>query len=745
MRWDDEWEGAVAIPYFQGFGQDIPKVAQDPSEPPSPFGDDDEDDDVEDDAEDPSDWDVLFRKGKFEIQVATRGEARVRPTDEQRRAWRTVLDRGDAVWDELMDAVVEEYRRQRPVRVRWWRAVFGDHALDRMLPDVKDAKSMRRLVRPVGVLVQPVKEKSAQTPDVLVQFIASWHDPAFSVFLRDGRVADIANYTLRERDEDPIFLDHPAIGRLVWSDVSRTWLGDTPYEPFRDYCNVADWRTNFRRNRARFKNPELPLEWPFVQGRFVVEVFPKDVEPPTVNQAKALEAFRAGGGRNAKAVLEALLPHYNAYLADRRANPPPTLSGSSNPFLELMKIMQTGGESAAADATSGFMKDSVERLRTGNVSPPPVADVHPEFKSIDELNDALKLEAINVFPDDGRGGSPPLGFKFYGVADGVFGVRWRDGKVEAAGEDTVAEPKPPPAGGKKKRPTVPELVTEVVESAVVAIARTKAVDAAAGDAPGGTAADSVTLAFRERSSDKVYRAEVVTKGKGHVVNFAFGRRGAKLSTGTKTPKPVPLAKAREIFRKLVDEKTAKGYRPEGQAAAAAEPAKAPAAKAKASPAPSAAPGAGTYDLKVVEDDGYDVEADLKSPVLDRAMHAKGKVRLRLSRERPEPGTRKKGFALDPYPAASVEWYLQSQAGVRQTLETQLSKHQEEFDPEGDPIRDEVWEWVEVLCVDLDAKPARHKGRPSRSSLRVVLDCDWEQEHTVVAEFRDGTFVKLYTE
>ena len=46
LRWDDEWEGAVAIPYFQGFGQDIPKFAQDPSEPP---GDDEDAEDVEDD------------------------------------------------------------------------------------------------------------------------------------------------------------------------------------------------------------------------------------------------------------------------------------------------------------------------------------------------------------------------------------------------------------------------------------------------------------------------------------------------------------------------------------------------------------------------------------------------------------------------------------------------------------------------------------------------------------------------
>jgi len=46
-----------------------------------------------------------------------------------------------------------------------------------------------------------------------------------------------------------------------------------------------------------------------------------------------------------------------------------------------------------------------------------------------------------------------------------------------------------------------------------------------------------------------------------VVNFAFGRRGTTLQTGTKTPSPVDFETARKTYDKLVREKQAKGYTP----------------------------------------------------------------------------------------------------------------------------------------------------------------------------------------
>jgi bifunctional non-homologous end joining protein LigD len=70
---------------------------------------------------------------------------------------------------------------------------------------------------------------------------------------------------------------------------------------------------------------------------------------------------------------------------------------------------------------------------------------------------------------------------------------------------------------------------------------------------------SASLHFREGNSDKVYHAAIEPKGEGYLVNFAYGRRGNTLTTGTKTSHPVSLAEATKAFDKLVASKLAKGY------------------------------------------------------------------------------------------------------------------------------------------------------------------------------------------
>src|ERR1035441_5424786 len=72
-------------------------------------------------------------------------------------------------------------------------------------------------------------------------------------------------------------------------------------------------------------------------------------------------------------------------------------------------------------------------------------------------------------------------------------------------------------------------------------------------------AERVALYYREGSSDKVYQAAIEPAGNQFVVNFAYGRRGATLTTGTKTSSPVDYDTAKKIYTKLVGEKKAKGY------------------------------------------------------------------------------------------------------------------------------------------------------------------------------------------
>jgi bifunctional non-homologous end joining protein LigD len=73
--------------------------------------------------------------------------------------------------------------------------------------------------------------------------------------------------------------------------------------------------------------------------------------------------------------------------------------------------------------------------------------------------------------------------------------------------------------------------------------------------------ESTTLYYREGSSDKIYQAALEAANGGFVVNFAYGRRGSTLQTGTKTQSPVPLAKAKRVFDNLIQSKMAKGYTP----------------------------------------------------------------------------------------------------------------------------------------------------------------------------------------
>ena len=70
--------------------------------------------------------------------------------------------------------------------------------------------------------------------------------------------------------------------------------------------------------------------------------------------------------------------------------------------------------------------------------------------------------------------------------------------------------------------------------------------------------DRVNLWYCEGASDKEYQAEVVPVADGFQVNFAYGRRGSTMNTGTKTSKPVPYAQAKKIFDTLVQRKAGQG-------------------------------------------------------------------------------------------------------------------------------------------------------------------------------------------
>jgi len=71
---------------------------------------------------------------------------------------------------------------------------------------------------------------------------------------------------------------------------------------------------------------------------------------------------------------------------------------------------------------------------------------------------------------------------------------------------------------------------------------------------------SKQLHYQDGHSDKVYNVTIEEVQPAlYVVNFAYGRRGSTLQTGTKTSKPTGILEAEKIARKLITEKLNKGY------------------------------------------------------------------------------------------------------------------------------------------------------------------------------------------
>src|SRR2546423_1994202 len=101
-----------------------------------------------------------------------------------------------------------------------------------------------------------------------------------------------------------------------------------------------------------------------------------------------------------------------------------------------------------------------------------------------------------------------------------------------------------------------------------------------------------------------------------------------------------------------------------------------------------------------------IRGSVTSPSLDPHMHPRGKVRVFiLTKRKLERG--KKGFILDSFQLRSLQEYLRIQDYIRQTLERELPVDQEAVDPEGEPVRGDVWSWARVRYLDLRLRDLRN--------------------------------------
>ena len=413
----------------------------------------------------PGEEETLFRDGKFKLSFAGKRSDEDEddetnrpkpPSPKQRAAWNAIVARGDSAWAELMALMTAEYQHQRPTRMRWWRAIYGEFLLDEALPDVRDAAGMKKLVRPIEFRVKRVK-KDAASADVAVWFTCTWNTDGVVVLLRDGRAVEVGAIDLlvpmKKRPEPA--LDHPVFGPLrripdddPWEVVAKMnplqpqqaaaavkarvpypWEGTMRCEPLRDYFLAADDRAKFKFDPAHADAPQSAMPWDFAQGNFDLRVYAQRGQEPSDAQAEAFTTFKADDARHAATLVAAVFDHYTANSEKHRS-----LWSDENLHSAVSKL--------------GFVPGS--GLAPAERKPGYIDEVIPKLDSAAGLHDRMWLKHVHVHPaDDGGGGEGvTIAFQFVctWIGDG-FTVHWRGGRVEKIGRWKTAEPSFPSKRG----------------------------------------------------------------------------------------------------------------------------------------------------------------------------------------------------------------------------------------------------------------------------------------------------------
>lgn len=358
---------------------------------------------VEED-DDPLSPERLFREGRCWVTIAAANPSRP-PSAGQQAAWTKLLERGDALWDEVMARAFAEYRVQQPVRVRWWRAVYDDYRLEHALPEISCPAEMRHLIRPRQLEVRAAPKKAAAA-DIILHFESSWHRDGFCVLIRDGQVADLdSGWKLAGDQPRPrARLTHPVFGTLARMQDGRPWEGTVRVPAFGEYLMVAEQRASFRKDRKSFGPPQSNMPWEFVYGAFDLRVHTAPGEEPSEGQAQALAAFLQDEREHVAAITDWLFEHYTTHYETHR-------------------------------------RDFQDRYRDENV---------PKLESPEGLRELIQLYQLHVHPE--RDGEVALGFWLLrswdpgSDSDAAFpgpdlGLRWRDGQIEEMGPGVAARPR----------------------------------------------------------------------------------------------------------------------------------------------------------------------------------------------------------------------------------------------------------------------------------------------------------------
>jgi hypothetical protein len=433
---DGGWTGAVAVDYFRDFGADLPEIESQDAEEDAEVDElmkdipgladmmklftsfaaeqIDELPEVEraaarkmmqgmqqmtqevadmDEEGDRFDPDKLFAEGKFKITILAPKKQQP-PTPQQREAWQNLIDRGDEIFDRVMQRALDEYRNQRPTRLHWWEVTYGDSPAA-ALPDAKTTKALKKVIRPIEFRLH-------RTGEVGIHFDTTYaRAEGFGVLLRDGEIVHIGDKDMALDAPKPPgkTIDHPVFGRLEHAHPYPWWEGSMRFEPLRAFRNVVEDRHSFDTFPEWGQVRNAP-SWDFLNGDFSLSVTDEKQTGPTDAQVAAYQAFMAEPERTTKVLLEGILKGYRKLIASWRED----------------------------------LDDDEETDRT-----------MPRLKSPDGLRELITFQGITVYPEEkSRGKVKPvaigLSFDCSWDEEHGLGVRWRDGKVEAVGGADEAIP-----------------------------------------------------------------------------------------------------------------------------------------------------------------------------------------------------------------------------------------------------------------------------------------------------------------
>lgn len=339
------------------------------------------------------DAEQLLKDGRFKVVV--RNEHGQPPSDAQRAAWQAFRDGGDALMERILERLLATYQSQRPERLRWWAAMYGDSP-ETALPEVDSTRAMRAIVLPEEVRIHP---DLGDGVTVGVHFDASWErGDGVGVLLRDNEVIAVGPKDVALETRKPAkTIEHPVFGTLRWDGYER-WVGTYKSRVLRGESTARTTRFRFERTPEIYVIRSAPY-WATITGEYPLEIFDESGKGPSDEQAAAYAAFTADPDAAADAVLAAMLTYYQKA---RKA---------------YVKGLDPDDE------------DDQETLAT-----------FPELASPRGLLEIVTLQGVSVWstPSKRRNKGVAIGLNFAWEDEHGLGVRWRDGRVEAVGDHEAA-------------------------------------------------------------------------------------------------------------------------------------------------------------------------------------------------------------------------------------------------------------------------------------------------------------------